>query len=179
MRSIKAKMRSLLAEVETKYDFSQFTMESFRSWIEQQRGKELNFVPWAMPPSMSGAWLSSDKSEYIFYEKNTPTIHQGHIQLHELAHILCGHPTIKVGAEKITMLFRQVIDGCVDQEDQSLLLRSAQSGEAEIEAEVLASFIQNKVIQNGRFQELLRKITEEGDSVDFLTTYIKTLEKHS
>jgi len=167
VQSVKERMRGILAKLEAEYDFDQFTMESFRSWLEQQRGKEITFVPWTMPPGMSGAWLTSAQADFVFYEQDTAPIHQIHIQLHEIAHMLCEHPTVKVGTQEVSLLFRQMVDRCVKQETQSLLLRSAHSGEAEIEAETLASLIQETVLKHERLQELSQATPAPDLAADF------------
>lgn len=57
------------------------------------------FVPkeevWA---GMFGMWLSGEDQpvEFIFYNSQASPSHRVHIQLHELAHILMGHSTLKV-----------------------------------------------------------------------------------
>jgi hypothetical protein len=38
-----------------------------------------------------GLWLASGSTDYICYEKHTSKLHQQHIVLHELGHLLCGH----------------------------------------------------------------------------------------
>jgi hypothetical protein len=50
MQSVKEIMKALFSEIETQYDFSQFTMEGFRRWLEQRRGRKIICMPWDMPP---------------------------------------------------------------------------------------------------------------------------------
>jgi Zn-dependent peptidase ImmA (M78 family) len=38
-----------------------------------------------------GLWLATDSLDYICYEEHTSRLHQQHIVLHELGHVLCGH----------------------------------------------------------------------------------------
>jgi len=178
MQSVRERMQNILVKVEAEYDFGQFTMENFHSWLEQQRDKKITLVPWTMPPGMSGAWLTSDQADFIFYEQNTAPIHQIHIQLHEIAHMLCDHPTVKVGAQEMSLLFRQMVDHCVNQEGQSLLFRSAHSGDAEIEAETLASLIQENVLKHKRLQELSRSTPPPDVATDF-GTYVERMNDHS
>ncbi|WP_141983540.1 hypothetical protein [Saccharothrix saharensis] len=59
----------------------------------EQRGRPIELVP--LPMSASGAcglWMAGTSADYICYERDTTPVHQAHIVLHELGHILCGHP---------------------------------------------------------------------------------------
>ncbi|WP_284741700.1 hypothetical protein [Amycolatopsis sp. RTGN1] len=61
--------------------------------LGEVRGKPIELVAHAIPePGPFGAWITSPRAEYIFYQKNTSRLHQDHIILHELGHILAGHP---------------------------------------------------------------------------------------
>jgi len=96
-----------------------------------------------MPPGYFGAWISDaeDPLEYIFFNTNaTSPVHQLHIKLHELSHILCGHNTLKVTAADI----RQVIQwgGALP---PGAICRSADTGPREQEAETLAILISVRV----------------------------------
>lgn len=177
MQSVKERMKALFAEIEAQYDFSQFTMEGFRRWLEQRRGRKIICMPWDMPPCMSGAWLTSNKVDFIFYEQSTALIHQVHIQLHEIAHMLCGHPTVKIGVRQTNMLFRQIVAQSTNQESHSLLLRSTHSDEIELEAETLASFIQENVLRHKRLQELSKSIPAPDLAADF-GTYLAKMENY-
>lgn len=42
-------------------------------------------------PGVSGACLSTGRTDFIFYESQTSPVHQDHIIVHELAHLLAGH----------------------------------------------------------------------------------------
>jgi len=89
-RSTKTRMKALLTELD--YDFSRFTLDGFARWLAKRRGQPIVFVPWEMPPSLFGAWIASDGRDYIFFDRDTQPIHQTHIKLHEMAHMLCDHP---------------------------------------------------------------------------------------
>lgn len=67
--------------------------------IGEVRGKPIVVAPSEMPvdpesggESTGGAWLSSPSVDMIFVEQNTSALHQAHIVLHELGHILADHP---------------------------------------------------------------------------------------
>ncbi|MPZ80330.1 MAG: hypothetical protein GEV28_08010 [Actinophytocola sp.] len=57
-----------------------------------QRGKPIRPVAHPIPvPGPFGAWITTDSTDYILYQRETSKAHQGHIILHELGHILAGH----------------------------------------------------------------------------------------
>jgi hypothetical protein len=171
MNNTRKKMQALLAEVEAEYDFEQFTMEGFIYWLQQRRGREIVLIPYPISTTTaSGAWLAGDDRDFVFYDEATLPIHQTHIQLHEMAHMLCGHPTLKVGREGLSILFRGMVGAAeqAEQEAESLFVRFAHSREAEREAEVLASLIQKKVLHYGRMRELLTLPSSHQSIADFI-----------
>ena len=55
------------------YDFSRFTMEGFRKYLEACTGYSIQFVPWAMRSAVSGSWIvSSDGRGFIFFDAEEP-----------------------------------------------------------------------------------------------------------
>jgi hypothetical protein len=146
--TVKARMQALLDSLG--YDFSRFTLEGFADWLAKKRGRPIVFVPRPMPASISGAWIKGAYKDYVFYEINTPTVHQAHIQLHEMSHMLCNHSTIEIGPQQAQSLFC-----CIDTQDaQSVLLRSVHTSAIEGEAETLTALIQEQVLKHNRMQEL-------------------------
>lgn len=60
--------------------------------IGDMRGKPIRLVPRPIPvPGPFGAWITSGKADYIFYQLETSKPPQDHIILHELGHMLAGH----------------------------------------------------------------------------------------
>lgn len=54
--------------------------------------KPIRLLPWALPvPGPFGLWMSRPNEEVIFYQEETTRVHQDHIILHEIGHILCDH----------------------------------------------------------------------------------------
>jgi hypothetical protein len=121
------------------YDFARFSMHEFVQWLNRRRGREIVRTPYPIPtPTASGAWIAGEESDYIFYDEAASPLHQTHIQLHEIAHMLRGHPTLQVGREGVCMLFRAVADSPIGLE----LLLSSRSASAEREAEMFACLVQ-------------------------------------
>lgn len=141
------------------YDFRKFTMEDFVRQVEVSTGRSIHFIPYDMPLGVFGAWISDheDPAEYIFYRKDVPELHQVHIQLHELAHFLCGHTTLTTGSHHLNNL----LHGSPEPAFRQIKLRTHQSANAELEAEVLASTIQEQVIRASRLNYLTRVVSSD------------------
>ena len=152
---------------ELNYDFRAFTIDHFIQWIETVKGHKLLFFPWKMPPGMFGAWMSDgdEPREYFFYRNDVPRLLQIHIQLHELSHFLCGHPT-----KSITRKFiKQTHDSGISLPfDELAKLRSPEFNIYEQEAESLASWIQDQVIRHSQMEQLTRGISSDEKVADSL-----------
>ncbi|MET8057165.1 hypothetical protein ACWECC_13715 [Streptomyces microflavus] len=60
--------------------------------LGQHRGKPIRLIPWDLPvPGPLGVWVSRTDEENIFYQRKTTRVHQDHIILHEVGHILADH----------------------------------------------------------------------------------------
>lgn len=53
------------------------------------RGRPIRLAPYALPaPGPFGLWVATSTADYIFYQQETSPLHQDHIILHEVGHIL-------------------------------------------------------------------------------------------
>jgi hypothetical protein len=150
--SVEARMKAVLGKLD--FDFSQFTMDSFVAWIQRLKAREIRFIPWDMPPGLFGVWMSDadEPVEHLFIDKSASPLHKVHIQLHELSHIICAHPTARLTKVQMQdLLLRAAEDPSVLQE---VLLRAPATKELEQEAEILAALIQHQVIIHQRLQQL-------------------------
>jgi len=126
------------------YDFARFSLTDFVCWIEEkQANRKIVCVAKRLPPSLSGAWLAANEQDYVFFEKDTVKLHQTHIQLHELSHILLGHlPLLYHIDQACPVEFYQR-----DDSPPSLLrTNSSPALHAESEAELLATLIHLQII---------------------------------
>ncbi|MFH8337465.1 hypothetical protein [Streptomyces sp. AM6-12] len=55
--------------------------------------------PEAATHGMCGLWLATDTEDHIFYEHRTAPLHQEHIILHEIGHLLFNHRTTALDDE--------------------------------------------------------------------------------
>jgi hypothetical protein len=157
--------RKILTELN--YDFRDFTIEHFIKWIEAKKGRELLLCPWEMPSGFFGAWMSDGENprEFFFFRENAEHLLQIHIQLHELSHYLCGHPTKKITKKQIQDALEK---GIALPFDEMVKLRSPEMNTYEYEAESLASLIQEQIIRNSQIEQLTRGISSEKKVADSL-----------
>lgn len=165
---VRQKAEKIIRDID--FDFPSFTIEEFIGRISALKGREIFMVPWDMPATLFGAWMSDgeEPKEYVFYRSNLPLIHQIHIQLHELAHLLLGHPTLKIDRKLIMAVLKG--EEALPFSDM-VLLRSPKLVELETEAETLASVIQEQVI---RHDQLLR-LTQDISSDEKLSRFLAAL----
>ncbi len=115
-----------------------FSARAFSHSLAARRGRPIRLHPLESTAGPSGAWVATTTADYIFYEQATSPLHQEHIILHELSHLLCGHDAAAVlEAEHIQLLFPDLHAEVV----QRVLQRATYSIEEELEAELLASLI--------------------------------------
>ncbi|AEA28980.1 hypothetical protein Psed_6912 (plasmid) [Pseudonocardia dioxanivorans CB1190] len=61
------------------------------------RGKALDLVPADLPVDAAFGITGGDEyCDVIMYQQQTTRTHQVHIILHEMAHLICGHPRLAV-----------------------------------------------------------------------------------
>ena len=76
-------------------------------------------------------------------------MHRLHIQLHELAHLLCGHKNEVLADEQIAILLRQDAQALA----ANPCLRSTYTDETEQEAETLAGLIYEQMTRQQRLEQ--------------------------
>ena len=154
---------------ELQYNFREFTINGFISFVGEKRRRQIIATPWNMPPTVFGAWMSDgeEPKEYIFYRHDAQKVHQVHIQLHELAHFLLGHPTLQIDRN----LIADVLEGksCLPFSELPRF-RSAAHNDLETQAEMLATLIQQQVIQRSNLDQLLNDLSSEEKLANFLKT---------
>ncbi|MFF3327536.1 hypothetical protein [Streptomyces sp. NPDC002889] len=71
-----------------------FSLDDLCTRIAERRGRAVQLHPLPEEAAQSGVcglWVGTDSVDYVFYEARTSRLHQEHIVLHELGHILFGH----------------------------------------------------------------------------------------
>jgi hypothetical protein len=116
-----------------------FDVQAFCASVGRARRRRLVLLAMDLPPDAPcGLLVSTDDRDYVVYQRATTPLHQDHIILHELAHVLCGHAEgVRLGEEHARRLFPRLAPDTV----RRVLGRGAYSSEEEQEAELLASMI--------------------------------------
>ncbi|MGW4637099.1 hypothetical protein ACWEN6_01160 [Sphaerisporangium sp. NPDC004334] len=74
-----------------------FEINTFCASVSLARGKPLILTAAPMTPTADscpyGLWVGFDHADHIYYEQNTSPLHQAAIILHEVSHMLLGHPS--------------------------------------------------------------------------------------
>jgi hypothetical protein len=88
---LQARCRELLGNLHVPQPYSR---DAMILWIEGLRGRPL--ILKELPQQAAGAgacglWLATDTADFVFYERRTAPLHQEHIILHEIGHMLFGH----------------------------------------------------------------------------------------
>jgi hypothetical protein len=118
-----------------------FDLEAFCQSLAAIRGHPIVLQPvegvgWGT----MGAWIPTEPADIIVYERHTTRLHQEHIVLHELSHLICEHQPQAVDSETAGLLFPDIRWDVV----KEILKRQAYSTEEELEAELLASLIRDR-----------------------------------
>jgi hypothetical protein len=66
--------------------------EEFVLGIARGRRRHIELMPTDLDGSMCGLWVATDQADYIAYARHTSGLHRDQIILHELGHIIIGHP---------------------------------------------------------------------------------------
>jgi hypothetical protein len=100
-----------------------------------------------MPLSVGGPcglWLATARCDYIVFEADTTVLHQNHIIAHELGHLVLEHDTHQT-------LTDEALDHLTPHLDPSavrrMLGRSRYEEREEREAEMLASLVQQRLVE--------------------------------
>jgi hypothetical protein len=131
-----ARCRARLAELDLPRPFD---LDAFADRVGRDRGRPLRRIAHALPvDGPRGLCLSTRDADYVVYERATSAVHQEHIVLHEICHLLCGHTDRgSMGADHVGLLFPSLDPAVVGR----VLGRSSYTTEEEQEAELLASMI--------------------------------------
>lgn len=71
-----------------------FDVSALCATLGRQRGRPIHLMPAALTDGLSGLWISTEHADYLVFEQATSPVHQEHIILHELGHLLCRHEGI-------------------------------------------------------------------------------------
>jgi hypothetical protein len=118
-----------------------FDLTVFRDRIARRRGRPVHLHPLpadADAGTPCGVCLTTDDADHIFHVPGTSPLHQQHIILHELGHLLCDHVGAgEASTEAVSRLLPDLSPGMV----RRVLWRSSYSSVQEQMAEMMASLV--------------------------------------
>jgi len=120
-----------------------FNLSKFCTRVALSRGRSLRLHPIQVESlaGFCGLYVEMDHIDHVYFPTHTSPIHQQHIVLHELAHLLCGHrgsrPTWTMPDGLVGKLFPNLDPRLV----RAALGRSRYADPEEREAETVASLI--------------------------------------
>jgi hypothetical protein len=107
--------------------------------LAHQRGRPIHLVPIGLSGGgPCGLWLAARNADYIFYEERTSRLHQEHIVLHELGHLVFRHPNAPVLDHEAAAALLPSLDPAMV---ERALKRTGYSAREEQQAEMIASLI--------------------------------------
>jgi hypothetical protein len=118
-----------------------FELRAFADVISRRRGRSLTLLAKQTSLGPCGVWLALPDADYVFYEPRTSALHQQHIILHELGHLLHEHePSERLDDDVLQQLF-PTLDAHVV---RRVLGRSSYTAVEEQEAEMVASLLSER-----------------------------------
>ncbi|TCO49756.1 hypothetical protein [Actinocrispum wychmicini] len=135
-----------------------FDLTVFCERLGARRGRPILLIPMSMgAPSPSGMWICGELRDYIVYEQATTPLHQTHIALHEIGHLLCGHESAsRLDDSHLARLFPTLDPVMV----RRVLGRTGYPTDEELEAEMLACLILERAARPGTPAALDRSTAE-------------------
>ncbi|MGP4002778.1 toxin [Streptomyces sp. 8N706] len=88
--------------------------------------------------SPCGLWVATDDVDYILYQAHTTRLHQIHIILHELGHLMCRHEATPALHDEVAGLLMPTLS---PELVRTVLGRTQYTNEEERAAELIASLI--------------------------------------
>lgn len=106
--------------------------------LGERRGRPIRLVSYSLPvPGPFGLWLATASTDYILYQAETTRVHQDHIILHEVGHILANHRSDDTDDE----YWQQIMPDLSLDVIRRALQRTYYDTEQEQEAELVATII--------------------------------------
>ncbi|MEU1734774.1 hypothetical protein [Streptosporangium sp. NPDC020145] len=116
-----------------------FDLDLFVSRVGERQGRQIFLVPISAARSMPcGLYIKSKTADFLCYARSGSPLHQCHIILHELGHLLLGHQDSGWRGEVLHNVLMPDLD---PEMIRSVLCRNGYGTPAEDEAEVFADLV--------------------------------------
>lgn len=120
---------------------SPFGVEVFLDQLSSDRGRPVRLLRFPLPAGTPcGLLISTESSDYVVVSEAVSGIQADHVALHEVAHLLCGHPLNPLSDTSLRRLLPHLDSSTV----QAMLSRGGYSTVEEQEAEILASLLRQR-----------------------------------
>ncbi|MET9374887.1 hypothetical protein ABZX98_12155 [Streptomyces sp. NPDC002992] len=124
--------------------------------LARSRGRHIELRPYPLPtPGPLGLWFETSTADLIIFQRETTTLHQDHIVLHEVGHMLADHRGPAVAADQWQALLPSLRTEAI----QRALQRCTYDTEQEWEAELVATIV-------GEWASVLDHVTPTESSDD-------------
>lgn len=136
------------------YNFSQFKLHHFVDHIAQIHNRRIFVVPFPFTSTIFGVWVHATIGDYILCNNTLQPIHQTHIVLHEIAHILLEHRRQRIDDVLPPELLQQIGESNVMGRLRVAQVMKNCHNEEEEESELFVYLIQRQLMQANRLAEL-------------------------
>jgi sirohydrochlorin ferrochelatase len=124
-----------------------FDLDELLRRVAAKRGRPIELRPLRTSVGAAcGFWVATRSVDYICYEEDTSRLHQEHIVLHELGHIVCGH---RQRDDAVALLARVLLPNLDPEVVRRVLSRTVYSHPDEEQAELFATVVLGR---SGRFR---------------------------
>jgi hypothetical protein len=122
-----------------------FDIDELVRRVAERRGRPITLHALCMgPDGPSGLWLALGDADLICHEARTNAVHQAHIVLHELGHMLCGHGSAGASPDSVLRFLLPTLDPVAV---SRVLRRGSYHDEEEREAERFATLVRQRAGQ--------------------------------
>lgn len=135
-RRLRRQCRKVIAQITLPEPFSARELCNHLA-AERERPLHVLALPTpTVPGTPSGMWLVAERGDYIFFDAQTSPLHQEHIIVHEIGHMVCDHRS--AGGDHSLYRYVDIAD---PESVRQVLPRIQYSDEQEQEAEMIASLV--------------------------------------
>jgi len=136
------------------YDFSRFEMAAFKDYLEARRQRPIHILRYPFQNDVFGMWCPRASADFVFLRDDLHPIHQTHVFLHEVAHMLLDHRSADLSGYLNTEAMAVLGDTPLVGHLRSARADAERVEAEEIEAEVFVALIQRRIFSAHRQNEL-------------------------
>ncbi|MFI9380445.1 hypothetical protein [Kutzneria sp. NPDC052558] len=147
-----------------------FDVRELARAVGTTRGRPIELRPVRTPgQGPSGMWIATRDVDFVCYEAETSALHQEHIILHELGHMLCGHPSATASPQDVLQLLMPDLDPTMI---RKVLCRTAYGDPEERQAELFAMLVLERGgrLRRDRRADLSAELAEVLDRIEAALT---------